>query len=178
MNYRQQLENKKLEEIIKFERWIKENEDANVKYTKTIQRLKLEEPEVEELKRLLTIDINNMLEKHEYNKYKDSGGSWGDDPWEYDKYIKIDMYVIDGKITREVEFYKYDTFGFGGECLEKTFEILTNGKKETEKFIEKYQPIIDKIYDMSEKDNYARTFNEYLEEVENELQTTIRKRKT
>jgi len=122
-------------------------------------------------KKLFEYDIEQFVKLREGDIIyytKDAGwyASWG----YCERAISIRLLVKEKKIKKEVCFsgYAYDDY-FNYVELDGLLDVLKNENERLQTFIDKYQPIINKIYEMAEKDNYARTFNEYLEEVENEL---------
>jgi hypothetical protein len=167
MNYWDRLKNNKLKEIEELEnnklkelqRLIKQNE---------LKRQKIEDFKVKDL---LDLDIRRFLRKHKYAKYQ-YGKEWSENnELIHVRNIIIELTIKDNKIVREVELYAPDCniARYGDEII----EMMAEGNKQTQDFIDKYQPVIDKIYELAESDNYARTFDDYLKEVQNELQTTI-----
>ncbi len=140
------------------------------KYKKELGRLeqKLTEEEsttLNEIKRLFYDDIHILLYNQSYTlyNYTHDGVGWSD--------VRINEFIDSGRIHftlewdgRVVPFVECDELA--STRLIDLIPFWETAVRLVRHKVDKYQLIIDEAHKLAEKDNYARTFNEYMEEVE------------
>ncbi len=162
MNYWDKLKKENLKEIEYLERINKE----------LIDKLKYIEPKIEDVIKLFEDDIKNFVEGGNGKTINYSEDSGWHNNWDCgERQIQAILTFRNKKIKKLVSFNgKEWRDSFDYTELDGVLDVLKNENEILQTFIDKYQPIINKIYKMAEKDNYARTFEEYLKELENAKQ--------
>jgi hypothetical protein len=171
MNYWDKLRKENLKEVEYLERLNKRDKESIEVRKNEIKVYKDVEQKIEDVIKLFDDDIKNFVEGENGKTIHYSKDIGWHNNWKCsERQIQAIFFFHEKKIKKQVSFTGkewHDPFDYTE--LDGVLHVLKNENERLQTFIDKYQPIINKIYDMAEKDNYVRTFNEYLKELENEL---------